>query len=471
MKLASIDNPVRLSWLTDQSHRLDASPYLSGSYEAKKLLERFPRTQPLMQLTEDNAGIFHAGRVSRRWVTDPIHGIPFFSSTDILEADFSHLPLISRKSVKENPRLLIKRDWTLITRSGTVGRIAYGRPDLDGFACSEHVMRVAADGKKILPGYLYAFLSSRYGIPMIISQASGSIIQHIEPDSIADLPIPRFDGDVETRIHELIQWAAELRAKFQAGVNAATRDLFESAGIPELLDLRWHDQPRDVDFTVSHLRPETLRALNYSPRIKRIIERIGAVPHRTLGAICTGGQLSRGNRFVRIDSAPQHGIKLVGQRQGFWTRPEGRWITLKPGELTQVLAKDETVLMAARGTLGEHEVYCRSLFVTGSWLKNAYSEDFLRIVSGDPQYPGAYLFAFLRSEAMFRVFRSMSTGGKQQDIHEGLRQRIPVPECTLADRERIAETVRQAYRWRDEADVKEDQALALLDDAVREAAR
>src|SRR5262249_11490008 len=84
--------------------------------------------------------------------------------------------------------------------------------------------------------------------------------------------------------------------------------------------------------------------------------------------------------------------------------------------------------------------------------------------------PGAYLFAFLRSEVAFRIFRSMSTGSKQQDIHEALRKKIPVPECTPADRERIAETVRAAYRARDTADELEDRAQELLEAAVQDAA-
>lgn len=108
--------------------------------------------------------------------------------------------------------------------------------------------------------------------------------------------------------------------------------------------------------------------------------------------------------------------------------------------------------------------------MTGQWQRKfVFSEHFLRIVSGDPEFPGAYLFAFLRSEAAFRLFRSMSTGSKQQDIHEELRRHIPVPECTPAARRRIAETVRQAYRWRDEADELEDRAQELLDRAVRDA--
>jgi hypothetical protein len=129
------------------------------------------------------------------------------------------------------------------------------------------------------------------------------------------------------------------------------------------------------------------------------------------------------------------------------------------------------VLVASQGTLGESEVFCRSIFVTGRWQREfVFSEHFLRIVSADPALPGAYLFAFLRSEAAFRIFRSMSTGSKQQDIHEELRRQIPVPECTPVDRKRIAETVRQAYRWRDEADELEDRAQELLDVAVRDAA-
>jgi hypothetical protein len=470
VKLADLRNPVRFDWLADQGFRLDASPYLSGAYEARKLLERLPGTRPLQELVRTPNGIFHAGRSARRWVTDPKYGVPFFSSTDILEADSSFLPLIAHSAVNDNPRLLIERDWTLITRSGTVGRMTYARPDMDGFACSEHVLRVVANTGKINPGYLYTFLSSKYGIPMITNAAYGAIIQHIEPEHIADLPVPRVGGGVEEEIHGYVRAVADLRARCQAGVSAATRDLFESAGIPELIDLHWHDQPRDTGFAVKMLTPTTLRALNLAPRVERIIGKLASVPHRTLGDICTGGQLSRGNRFARIDSEPRYGYRLIGQRQGPWLRPEGRWIAVSQAMLGEIQAADESVLVCARGTLGENEVYCRSIFVTGRWQREfVFSEDFLRIVSGDPELPGAYLFAFLRSEAAFRIFRSMSTGSKQQDIHEKLRQRIPVPQCNAADRERIAETVRRAYRWRDEADRLEDRAHELLDAAVLDA--
>jgi len=471
VKLVNIKNPVRSSWLIEQGYRLDASPFLSGAYEARKLLESLsaPR-EPLYKLTQGHdGGIYNGPKFRRVYVTDPEHGVPFLGSTDMLEADFSWLPLLRKRDADKLPFLEVTPGTTLISCSGTVGRIAYTRSDMKGFWSSQHVMKVCPNPSQIPPGYLNAFLQSRFGVPIIASAAYGAIIQHIEPHHIADLPVPRLGQDVEGRIHQLIEQAAELRAKFQAGIRAATRDLFVSAGLPELADYSWHKQPRDLGFHVDRVTPTTLRAMNFSPRAARILDALRSSPHQTLGEICKGGTLRTGTRFKRIDAEATHGVRLVGQRQAFWVRPEGRWISAEKAPL-DIILKDETVLIAAHGTLGENEVYARSVLITGNLLRNAYSQDFVRVLSGSSAFPGAYLFAFLRSEAAFRVLRSISVGGKQQEYHNLLLSEIPVPVCTAADRERIAEIVRQAYRDRDEADRREDQALDLLDQAVREAA-
>ena len=466
MKIAAVDNPVRVSWLAGQGSRLDAGPYVSATYAARHYLSRLPRTEPLSRVTER---IFHAGRVKRQWTADPERGVPFLGSADIFEADLSYLPMITKRAFAENSRLSLEPGWTLVTRSGmTAGRVTYARISMRGSACSEHVMRVVPDRDRIRAGYLYTFLASRFGIPIIKGGIYGTSVRHIEPEHIADLPVPRLGDLIEERIDTLISQAMQLRQQYEDGVAAATRDLFETAGIPELLDLRWHSLPRDLGFS-ARPTPLTLRALNFSPRARHLHDKLAGLAHRTLGEICRGGYLGSGVRFRRIDSDPEQGVRLIGQRQGFWMRPEGRWINphlAPPG----IHAVDETVLVAAQGTLGESEVFCRSLLVTGDWLKNVYTQHFLRVVSGDSGFPGAYLFALLRSEVAFRLFRSMSVGSKQQDLHPDLRAALPVPECTPVDRKRIAETVRRAYRDRDAADQSEDEAFAVLDGAVREAA-
>ena len=207
MKTTRLDLPVMASWMEDNGRRLDCNPYLSGGFEAKVLLNKLDaKKQRLNEVTER---IIHAGRESRKYVTDPEQGVPFLGSTDILAADLSWLPLLSKKQVDKNPLFTIQEGWTLITRSGTIGRMAYARPDMAGMACSEHVLRVVPDRTKILPGYLYAYLSSRFGVALIVSGTYGSIIQHLEPNHIADLPVPRLGDALEEKIHNLIAEAAE----------------------------------------------------------------------------------------------------------------------------------------------------------------------------------------------------------------------------------------------------------------------
>jgi type I restriction enzyme S subunit len=472
VKIAERGNPAMRSWLDRQGLRLDAKPYLSGAFATRQMLERLTvEKAPLGEVTAGHAGgIYNGPQFRRVYLTDPEHSVPFVGSKDMLVADLSSLPRLRRTDAESSSLhyLRLQSGMTLISCSGfNAGRRAYVRPDMTGYWSSQDVLKVVPDPDKIGAGYLYAYLASRFGEALVKGTVYGSAVKHIEPHHIEGLPVPRFGEAVEKEIHELMEEAASLRAAFQSGVNQATRDLFETAGLEDLLDVRWYEQGRDLGFAQCGVSTTTLRALNFQPRARKILRRLGEVEHVTLGEVCKGGQLSRGLRFPRVDGEPgdTYSYRLVGQRQAFWLRPEGRWIS-KAHTSEGVLAEDETVLIAARGTLGENEVYGRSILVTGAWSGHAYSEDFLRLRSGLSGFSGAYLSALLRSDPIFRVLRSCSTGGKQQDIHLGLCAAIPVPALTEEDRERVARTVREAYSQRDEADRKEDQALTRLEEAV-----
>ncbi|MEV7646880.1 hypothetical protein [Arthrobacter sp. NPDC089319] len=466
MKAVSIESPVRADWFLDQGFRLDASPYLSGALEARKRMDALPNTVRLESVTAGhNGGIFNGPKFSRVYLEDPEQSVPFLGSTDMLEADYSYVPKLSKQIAEKLSYLEVEPGMSLVSCSGTIGRITYVRPDMAGFWSSQHVMKVQADPEVIPPGYLYTFLRSPFGVPMISSSAYGAIIQHIEPHHLVGLPVPRFEDSLEGKIHDLVAKSASLRGAFQASLVAATEDFFHSVGLPELIDYRWHDEEPDLGFVVPGVTPATLRALNFRPRAQRLIDMLRSVQGTTLGQVCEGGTLRTGARFKRIDADEEHGVRLVGQRQAFWVRPEGRWISAAAAP-SDILQKDETILVAAHGTFGENEVYARSVFITGNLMRNAYSQDFVRVLSGAPDVPGAYLFALFRSNAMFRILRSISVGGKQQEYHTKFLRDMPIPLAAEADRERIAEKVRQAYRYRDRADMLEDEGLSLLTQAI-----
>ena len=132
--------------------------------------------------------------------------------------------------------MVLEEGWTLITRSGTIGRMAYARSDMKGMAGSEDFIRVAPDTKQIRPGYLYAYLSSRFGVLIVVSGTYGSIITHLEPHHIADIPVPRL-GEVEDQAHDLIQSAVDLRVKAVSLLRTAQRMVNEQFGFPKKLAL------------------------------------------------------------------------------------------------------------------------------------------------------------------------------------------------------------------------------------------
>jgi hypothetical protein len=472
VKVTSLHNPVKVDWFFEQGLRLDPTPYLSGALEARKRLEALPNTARLDSLTSGHSGgIFNGPKFSRIYLNDPEYSVPFLGSTDMLEADFSYLPRLSKDTADRLSYLKVEPGMSLISCSGTIGRMAYVRPDMAGFWSSQDVLKVQAHPGQIPSGYLYTFLRSGFGIPMIVSSAYGAIIQHIEPHHLVNLPVPRFGARLEQPIHDLVEEAASLRAAFQAGLNAATEDFFRSVGLPELIDYRWHDNGRDLGFSVEGVTSESLRAINFAGRARELINRLKSVEHRTLGDVCENGVLRYGLIRKRIDGdVDAGGVMLVGQRQGWWTRPEDCRVispTYTPSD--SVFVADETVLIAGRGMPSESGLFGRATMVTGSWLGYAYSQDFFRVASGDYEVSGAYLMAFLRSWVGLRIFRSMLNGSGPQMIHVGLVRRFPVPMANRTDRMRIAETVRKAYRDRDRADVLEDQALTLLTQAIERA--
>ena len=390
-------------------------------------------------------------------------------STDILRADLTFVPMLARSQVSERQELLIEPDWTLISCSGTVGRMAFSRPDMAGMAGSQHFMRVIADNTKIRPGYLHAYLSSEFGVPLIVHGTYGSVIQHIEPGHIAHCLVPRLGSRIEKQAHDYVMDAARLRAEFQSQVRRATRKLFEACGIEDITPGSWHAGNPDLGFLRRIDSPVSLRALNFNPRFRELSASIRATSFRSLGQLCKPGTLKRGGRFNRIDAEPEYAYRLIGQKEVFWLRPEGRWVAKKSvGD--QLLVTPGTTLVAAQGTLAESELYCRAEFICGPALESVYSEHLLRVVPDEELIRPGCLFAFMRSETAFRMLRSISSGTKLQDHHAAFLYALPVPYPNACIRNEIHELVVDAYEKRHQSVRFEDAAVGLVEGVIREGA-
>lgn len=454
---------VRSGWLDEGGRRLDCNPYMSGALEARDTLKKLKvRKDGLSSLTAGYAGgIYNGPMFKRNYVESPDYGVPFVSSGSLLQSDLSGLPLLSRKDAESSrlSYLRLQPGTTIISCSGTIGRMTFVRPSMDGVWSSQDLLKVVPDPERILPGYLYAFLSSRYGVPLVVSGTYGAIIQHIEPEHIADLPIPRFGATFEDAIHRKIDEAATLLSLYEALVGDATNDLFNAVGLKDISITQWHALGPDVGFSAPSPEVASLRALNFNPRFLALKNRIESGPFRRLQEICLPETLGRGGRFKRVDASPEHAYQMIGQKELFWLKPEGRWIA-KTAMDVESLGVQGATMVAAQGTLGENELYCRAEFVWGPWTEMAFSEHILRVIADESVMPRGCLFAFMRSETAFRMLRSISTGSKLQDHHYKMRGEIPVPYPDADVQIAIHNKVVAAYEAR-------HRGVALMDEATK----
>ncbi len=158
-------------------------------------------------------GIFYPNRHTRNYVDPGPDTLPFYSSSQILHVrpiDVKHQPLSYRPAAKH----VVNEDWILITRSGTTGRVVIVNGALRGSMVSEHAIRVIVDEDSIDPYYLYAFLASeKYGRTLLSKGVYASVVDHISPDFVASLPIPRLSPEMEAGIAAHMRQAESARAE------------------------------------------------------------------------------------------------------------------------------------------------------------------------------------------------------------------------------------------------------------------
>jgi hypothetical protein len=465
---------VPSSWIEKQARRLDCGPYMSGAMEARELLGKLhARKDHLQDLTEGGiSGIINAGRITRLWVDTPEHGYKFLSSTDINQADLRTVPYIAKSVGNQNRQLLIEDGYTLITRSGSIGKMAYSREDMKGMACTEDVLRVIPDKNIVPPGYVYAYLCTKFGVPLVISGTYGSIITHLEPHHIADLPVPRLD-DIEIAVHELVQKAADLRTAANIELENASKRYLAAACIEDITPEYWHSNSGRIGFSAS-LSKSSLRAMNYLPINQELENRIRthAPSYKILSEVTEPGTLRRGNIFKRIDADPEFGVELIGQQEGFTLRPSGRWISKRYLPQDRLLfPPDGSIMIASQGCAGENDLFGRALFVTGKRLNYAFSEHFLRVIANENEIPRGALFAYLNSQIAYRIRKGYQIGSMQQDFHPDMIKQMPVPIINRAEAGKIDTDVRAAYQKFDDAIDAEDEAIALVEHTIEEAGR
>ena len=201
--------------LSDPARRIDAWYWDPNKNNIAKQLEEsvgdeIKEIVRLGDLVVDN-GIFYPGRHKRNYVEPGDNSVPFYSGTQILQVrpfDIKYQP----KDYTPARKHFVEKDWILITRSGSTGRVVMVTDSMAGTMVTEHVIRVICDPELIDPYYVYAYLATEdIGKVLLEKGIYASVVDHITPEFVATIPVPRLAPEREKEIADRVRQAEKMR--------------------------------------------------------------------------------------------------------------------------------------------------------------------------------------------------------------------------------------------------------------------
>lgn len=196
---------------SELDNRLDASYHIPIAKTVISLLQKGSfRPVPLSRYASN---IFLPPRFKRIYVKKE-YGVPFLQGSHLPQMRFHNLQYLSRKANKKHiDSCLIHPGYVLVTRSGTIGRIGVVSKFLDGWAASEHLIRIVPDTNIAHSGYIAAFLMTPYGQHQLKSKIYGGVVDELTPEGTADIWIPDAPKSLQEEIGKRVTRAFALKDK------------------------------------------------------------------------------------------------------------------------------------------------------------------------------------------------------------------------------------------------------------------
>jgi type I restriction enzyme S subunit len=363
--------------------------------------------------------------------------------------------------------LQLRKGMTLISCSGTIGRMTYARPDMDGIWSSQDVMKVVADESKIPSGYLYAFLASRYGVPLVITRTYGAIIPHLESHQIADLPVPRFSEEIESLVHYKVDSAAKKRSYASELMTMAQVELFLQLNMPDPSPDSRFGSPKIAEVSASRLQRRCdafhFSAPNAEARAAFDGNAFDKRPLHEVADVFIPGIFKR-----RYALEPEFGYPYITGADVFELAPTtDQYLMRSVAETYDLVIREGMILVQEAGQLGG--LIGRSVMV-GRYLDGfACTNNMIRITPRNDEDTG-YIFAVLASDYGVRLIAREAAGSSIPHIEASRIQNLTIPWPDRDTRLQIGASAIEARNLRDSACDLEQQAREIVEQAIEGAA-
>lgn len=395
------------------TQRFDPSFHLSDAITLREKVENVPFEK--VSIADATENVFLGNIFSRIFVKDAEHGIPYLAASDTVLANLDTGRYLSKKQASILSYLMLKKDWIVVTCSGTIGNVTYTNSSFENHIATHDLIRIVPNDEKILRGYLYAFLASKYGYNQLTQSQFGGVVKHINAEHVRNIKVPCFDEFFQEEVNDLIQEATRLREKAADALEYAISFFNTLFPIPFKDNCLGKVSSKEI-MTSINKRFEASFHISEGKDIDKYIKE--HYEWKSLGEVCSN--ISRPDMFKRY--YVKNGITFLGGADIFLATPdsEKRLSKTKTENISQLVIKEGTILLPRSGTIGN------VAWAHAGHAQKLASEHVIRLLPNDILRAG-YVYAFLASKYGKLLIQRYIFGSVIQHVEPPHLKLIPVP--------------------------------------------
>lgn len=458
---------VSLSDVVSRGKRLEASVFDVEAKQAYNLLIHGKYKSVDMISKEGPVECaFYGGRLKRHYVNkNHDKSVGFLGSSEMLDCKPIPIKYMVNDDTAKDVR--VEKNTVLISRSGTIGNVTYVGNTLSQYLVSEHAIRIKC---KEYPGYVYTFLRSHAGKTVVCSTKFGAVIQEIEPEHLATVPIPDAPKEIKERIHDLIVKSYSLRDESNDLIDKATHLLIDELHLPDIRDFDVKDYKKGAPVETFSVKLSNMDgrvdASYHVPIVDAIVNHLKEYAEEvtSVGDERISSDIILPGRFKRVYVEEGYGRVFIGGKQLFELDPSNKkYLSLihHGDRISKQLSLHENMtLITCSGTIG------KVALVGKHWENWTANQHIIRIVPANKDIAG-YLYIFLCSDFGHELITRFTYGSVVDEIDDNHVSQIAIPLLKNKEvQKQINGLALEANEKRFEAYKLEQQALHIMDDEV-----
>lgn len=465
---------IKIDEILEANYRLEANIFNIKAREAREILKNCK--YPIVFVSGSNglASAYHRMRFKRVYIEKSDY--PIFQPSQITDMKPKPHLYISDTTKTNIEALRVSENQILMTCSGSIGKSTIVTKGYDKQIFSHDLLRITANRFEDT-GYLYAYFRTELGQNLIITNNYGSVIQHIEPEHLENVPIPNPPEEIKRQIHDFVMQSFALRDKSNGLIDQAEKLLIEELHLPSIEELEakadWFHVKREYSYIENgdtfsvpvDLLDERFEASYHHPIVSSIIDILLDYSEKIMPLKELSSKITMPGIFKRVYVGKDEGVAFLGINDIMQLSPKtDKYLSIvyhKKLIEKHLTVNQNMILITDRGTIG-NVVLVPDYYEAENWV---VSQNVVRVATNDEL--AGFIYVFLQSNYGKYLIKRETYGAVIDMIDPENVRKIPIPILKdQAKQKQINDLALEANKLRSEAYYKEQEAIRLVNEEI-----